>query len=542
MFNSSGSSGNCWSTSEVRTFMKDTLINDLFKNGEDNHIKDTSLKTTWYDGTIVRTDATADTSTDKLFLLSMTQSSYTTDTFNVQSYLTNNTSRRAKASDLGYATGCAKSTNSGYEGDTYWRLRAGYYTDSAYACDVIDVGLVGRDGVIYAYYGLRAAFVFDMNPIEGYTKLEYIQGYGGQYIDTGVTIDSSVSTLEVDMQIKYTDLSTRQLMGYSGSAGGYFGVNNGVYTLQYGVSLGLAPSLTSYDHLVYKKETSKDSLTVNGTTAQSGRDNTSGVFTLFNLGSGDWENKMCMKTCKIYVNGVLVRDFIPAMRNSDGSTGLYDKVNKVFYENKGTGSFGSDVLDLSAYTQVEYIQSTGTQYIDTGFYAKPTTSVEIDFQFTDLTVQQRLFGYTIKTNSSTDLGFSHGVYINGNGYYAYSYTDGGGNWISTETKPTTDRTKLVMDGKARTLTISGGSTYSGSLKGSPTKDAQLSMYIMADHRADSSGWNGKFKLYHFKVWDNGAIARNFIPVMRSSDSVYGLYDTVNKVFYTNAGTGSFTGA
>lgn len=35
----------------------------------------------------------------------------------------------------------------------------------------------------------------------------------------------------------------------------------------------------------------------------------------------------------------LVRDFIPAVRKSDGEAGLYDKVNEVFYTNAGTGAF-----------------------------------------------------------------------------------------------------------------------------------------------------------------------------------------------------------
>jgi hypothetical protein len=34
--------------------------------------------------------------------------------------------------------------------------------------------------------------------------------------------------------------------------------------------------------------------------------------------------------------------------------------------------------------------------------------------------------------------------------------------------------------------------------------------------------------------------RDFIPVYRKSDSVVGMYDSVNDVFYTNKWSGSFT--
>lgn len=44
---------------------------------------------------------------------------------------------------------------------------------------------------------------------------------------------------------------------------------------------------------------------------------------------------------KIYNNSTLVRDYVPVKRISDGAIGLYDKVNKLFYGNDGTGSFGA---------------------------------------------------------------------------------------------------------------------------------------------------------------------------------------------------------
>lgn len=47
------------------------------------------------------------------------------------------------------------------------------------------------------------------------------------------------------------------------------------------------------------------------------------------------------------------------------------------------------------------------------------------------------------------------------------------------------------------------------------------------------------KLYYCKIWDNGSLVRNFVPCKNTS-GILGLYDIVNNVFYTNAGTGTFT--
>jgi hypothetical protein len=42
---------------------------------------------------------------------------------------------------------------------------------------------------------------------------------------------------------------------------------------------------------------------------------------------------------QIYDNNILVRDFIPARRNSDGVLGMYDTVTNTFFTNAGTGEF-----------------------------------------------------------------------------------------------------------------------------------------------------------------------------------------------------------
>jgi hypothetical protein len=42
--------------------------------------------------------------------------------------------------------------------------------------------------------------------------------------------------------------------------------------------------------------------------------------------------------CKIYDNDILVRVFIPAVRDSDGKAGFYDLVTNQFFTNAGTGA------------------------------------------------------------------------------------------------------------------------------------------------------------------------------------------------------------
>ncbi|MCQ2568016.1 MAG: hypothetical protein MJ163_00245 [Alphaproteobacteria bacterium] len=49
-------------------------------------------------------------------------------------------------------------------------------------------------------------------------------------------------------------------------------------------------------------------------------------------------------------------------------------------------------------------------------------------------------------------------------------------------------------------------------------------------------YHSRTKIYEYKMWRNGILTQHMIPVKRDS----GMYDTVSKTFFTNAGTGTFT--
>ena len=56
------------------------------------------------------------------------------------------------------------------------------------------------------------------------------------------------------------------------------------------------------------------------------------------------------------------------------------------------GAFAARAALPSGYAELEYIESTGTQYIDTGVTITPTMAVEADARFTEIVKQARIFG------------------------------------------------------------------------------------------------------------------------------------------------------
>ena len=195
--------------------------------------------------------------------------------------------------------------------------------------------------------------------------------------------------------------------------------------------------------------------------------------------------------------------------------------------------------NIDGYTILDYIQSSGTQYIDTGVYTTSDIKVYADFQYTDVTTrQQRPFGHTFDTDTSNNVSF--GTYINGNGKWAFAYKDGQGNWQASTVTATTARTYITLDGKNKKFSIRGPATYDCDITTTITRQSNSSLSIFADNRAGNPDNFSKMKLYAFKVWKNGTLIRDYIPVKRNSDGVVGLFDLVGGLFYANAGKGSFT--
>lgn len=175
----------------------------------------------------------------------------------------------------------------------------------------------------------------------------------------------------------------------------------------------------------------------------------------------------------------------------------------------------------SGYKRLEYIQSTGTQYIDTLVNIeanKPITlRVVCDCSFNNAGVGNGV-GTTIPGNI-----FYFGTY---NGAYCYGLGKVDG---VTSVAADTERRIHDLDAVGKKLTISGKLSLTGLSFAMPT--ASRTFWLPQ--------WGQGIKLYSCQIYDNGTLVRDFVPCKNASGAV-GLYDTVDGQFYANAGTGAFT--
>lgn len=177
----------------------------------------------------------------------------------------------------------------------------------------------------------------------------------------------------------------------------------------------------------------------------------------------------------------------------------------------------------SGYTQLEYLQSTGTQYIDSGVVGSSNTRVVVDFAITALgSGTTFVFGAQGTDSVRYTLGItSAGVFRSD---YGTEMTSGKTAVLNTRYKA--DKNQNVCTVNDSTIT-STAQTFTGT----------TNIYLFA--RSYSSLSYSQIKLYSCKIYSNGTLIRNMVPVKNSAGTL-GMYDTVNGVFYANAGSGTFT--
>ena len=391
------------------------------------------------------------------------------------------------------------------------------------------------------------------------TVLKYIESTGTQYIDTGLS-----GAFKTEIKVEYTGtFSTTYdtIIGAENNNSPYNG--NGIrYRNDLGVwhlGIGDASNWASYEtplllntEYLLEGQTNPANyyLKINNETVISGSGSgtsSANNIILFgnNQGAGLVQPSLIkLYYCKIWnIDGTLLRDLEPAL-DYDGIPCLYDWVSQSYFYNKGTGQFlygyNSSTTSYKStgkkYTQLEYIQSTGTQWIDTGFNVTPNTRLTMSLQHTSFTRQDRFFG----SYDSSGLYFCS--YINGTSEYAFAYQNNSGNWIDTNKDAKNNSTlNIDFNGKSKNYKLSGAVSYSEDLTSYTATLGCKQTLALFGGRVESGNIAGlaKMKLYYCNIYNDGVLVRNFIPV-KDENGVACLFDRISQNFFYNAGTGTFT--
>ena len=149
-----------------------------------------------------------------------------------------------------------------------------------------------------------------------------------------------------------------------------------------------------------------------------------------------------------------------------------------------------------------YIESDGTQSINTGYYINAKTKIEIDFQMTEITSQGRLWG-----QNGTDCGNMAVVYFGddaNNFKIGYGNASFSGAFLAANNLV---RNTIVYDGPGNkgVLYQNGAQVASCNLTAAHDGTATFPMSIFGQStNAKGASANGlvKMKLYGFKVYED----------------------------------------
>lgn len=167
-------------------------------------------------------------------------------------------------------------------------------------------------------------------------EVEYLETDGSAYINTGAKIYNDTSVVVV----WYSNYSTSTASYFFGSDSStdrfYFREYNGNASYSIG-SWWLNTNISTVG--THTIEMSNNGISVDGTaSSRTGAAKTGdGNFCLFHVAAGNSPSGMRCYSCKIYQNGVLVRDYIPVRVGTEGA--MYDRVSGQLFRNAGTGDF-----------------------------------------------------------------------------------------------------------------------------------------------------------------------------------------------------------
>lgn len=211
-----------------------------------------------------------------------------------------------------------------------------------------------------------------------------------------------------------------------------------------------------------------------------------------------------------------------------------------YNKNETTNNYGDKIIPpLTQYTYIPYIQSNGNQKIDLNYKAKITTEIRLDIELAE-NENTRTTNESTKSIIGSDDSAENRFNANFGSPLAqynmlYYWLDksraAGGEIYSKSYENPTNRSVLTMK--------SGQVTFQGETLevAEKTSDNTTNMILLGNTVSSFSKYDAK--IYNFKIFENNNMIRNMVPAKRNTDNIVGLYDVINKVFYTSDGTDNF---
>ena len=239
-------------------------------------------------------------------------------------------------------------------------------------------------------------------------------------------------------------------------------------------------------------------------------------------GDGDWELK---------------RDYRPCVKGE--KAGLYDTVSGEIFYSLGTGDFVAGPV-IRLHTKpghfIQYVESTGSQYIDTGIIGRCGTGADMTILW--------IGGYDSSFLSSrADTGDTRFILCSNQGGYkhyymahrSYARNRDTSTCTYSATTPVHIVSSITHDGTnvKYTMSVNGAQEIDNERK-EAALDTNISMYLFAQNKGGAADLKSSVRCFGVKITQDGTLVRDFRPCLK--DGRAGLYDEVSGwIFFPQGG-------
>lgn len=193
----------------------------------------------------------------------------------------------------------------------------------------------------------------------------------------------------------------------------------------------------------------------------------------------------------------------------------------------------------SGYTKLKYLESTGTQYIDTNYTVSQNNLQNIDFEIKtncdDFSIISSISDGRICGASSGSISYI-GAYYNSSGIMSV---------LKRVKNEASGSTINVSKANNALISLIGYKVYKdnilqGEIISTPITINKFSKSFLLFAYNTSSIQIAKYnlKIYSFKLWDDNVLVRDYIPALDKNGTPC-MYDTISKQAFYNQGTGEF---
>lgn len=403
----------------------------------------------------------------------------------------------------------------------------------------------GNTKIDKIYKGLNLVYQSSLLP-SGYTLCEYLESTGTEYIDTGYY---ATNTSGINIDYAYAQSGNAGLCGiFQGQEPRtdtlFVTTNSGqtssaIYLLSQGAQLtnNVVPQIGTKCNAKINYLNNGKLIIDNTTTGNNGSNGVVSSRTI-KLFCRDYNGGLSYTNARIYICQIsedenVVRDLIPCLDNN-GVPCMYDTVSKQTFYNQGEGEFSYKVDESvlpAGYTLCDYLESTGTQYIDTNYYAVNTSGINIDYAYAasgnaglcgifqnQVPRTDTLFITTNSGQTSSEIYLiSQGAQLAGNTPQLGTKYNAKINYLNNG--------KLILDNTKTGNNGSNGVVSSRTIK-----------LFCRDYNGNLAYTNAR--IYGCALTTGNTVSKYLVPCLDRNGTPC-MYDVIGKQTYYNAGSGTF---